>query len=145
MPDHRAYSTSIELAPGPIAPRHARELVRQALPDCEPRIVDRAMLLASELVTNAVIHAATPLALELSIHDDLLHVLVEDRNGQLPVIVEERGAQGGFGLHIVERLADAWGSAPRDDGKAVWFSMALHTRDRSSRRDDGARLHGAVG
>jgi anti-sigma regulatory factor (Ser/Thr protein kinase) len=97
----------------------------------DPRIVDQAVLVTSELVTNAVLHGASPLRLELHVADDVLHVLVEDGDDHEPVPVpdSEAGPEGGFGLRIVERLADEWGIAPRDHGKAVWFRMSLHERD----------------
>jgi len=91
------------------------------------------MLLTSELVTNAVIHATTPVELTLSGHDGRLRVLVEDGDDRIPapVPIERSGPHGGFGLQIVERLASAWGVAPRDNGKAVWFEVPLRVYERS--------------
>ncbi|MDQ1520053.1 MAG: hypothetical protein QOI55_1126 [Actinomycetota bacterium] len=130
MPKHRA-PLSIRLVSGSAAPRAARMAVRKAVTGADPRIVDQAVLLTSELVTNAVLHGASPLRLELHVADDVLHVVIEDGDDHEPVPVPdtEAGPDGGFGLRIVERLADAWGTAPRDHGKAVWFRMSLHERD----------------
>jgi anti-sigma regulatory factor (Ser/Thr protein kinase) len=119
---------SVRLAPGPTAPRAARAAVRRALAGAEGEDVERAMLLTSELVTNGVLHAATPLLLSLTIDRDALRVEVDDLDCTPPVRIPEAqsGPHGGFGLHIVDRLASAWGWARRDDGKTVWFEMPLH-------------------
>jgi two-component sensor histidine kinase len=126
MTPHRRLNSTVTLAPGPMAPRAARNAVRQALPDTDPRVVERAMLLTSELVTNAVIHAATPLTLDVTVGPSTLHVLVDDGDTRPPVPSASRGAHGGYGLQIVEQLADAWGTTPRASGKSVWFELALH-------------------
>jgi hypothetical protein len=67
------------LAPTPTAPAAARAFVRQicqywqlALPDAT--VTDRAVLLAGELVTNAVVHARTELRLRMELRGDLLHL-----------------------------------------------------------------------
>jgi two-component sensor histidine kinase len=128
-----------------MAPRMARNAVRQALPDADPRVVERAMLLTSELVTNAVIHAATPLTLDVTVGPTSVHVLVDDDDDRLPVPSVSRGPHGGYGLQIVEQLADSWGTEPRSAGKSVWFELALQLPPDAStaRADDG--LHRAVG
>jgi anti-sigma regulatory factor (Ser/Thr protein kinase) len=93
---------------------------------CNAQARERAMLLASELVTNAVIHAATPLVVAVALDHGLLRVLVEDDDERAPVMANDRGPHGGFGLHIVEELADRWGNARRPGGgKVVWFEMTL--------------------
>lgn len=139
-PHQRARHITIELAPGPAAPRAARSAVRRMLPDADPRVVERAMLVVSELVTNAVIHADTEITLDMSVDHQHVRVLVEDGDPRLPVALDDSGAHGGFGLHIVERLADTWGIAPRDNGKAVWVDLLLDVNapgaDHAS-RDDG--------
>src|SRR5262245_47458947 len=106
-------TVSVRLAPGPTAPRLARVAVRTAMKGTDPRVVERAMLLTSELVTNAVIHASTPLDLTLRARDGHLRVLVEDGDDRIPapLPLSRGGPNGGFGLHIVERLASAWGVA----------------------------------
>jgi len=125
MTPQRSASVTLQLAPGPLAPRDARAAVRRVMQGCRPRAVERAMLLASELVTNAVIHAATPLVLSVALDGGLLRVLVEDDDENTPVMAAARGPHGGFGLHIVEELSDRWGSTRRPGGgKVVWFEIA---------------------
>jgi anti-sigma regulatory factor (Ser/Thr protein kinase) len=109
-------------------------------------VVDRAMLLTSELVTNGVLHAATPLRLTLTRDGDALRVEVEDLDPTpaVPVPEANSGPHGGFGLHIVERLASNWGCAQRDDGKTVWFEMPLlPSDDRVSADADGREMQDA--
>jgi anti-sigma regulatory factor (Ser/Thr protein kinase) len=126
MSPRRSATVSLRLAPGAAAPRVARTAVRKFLGRvADPVLLERAMLLTSELVTNAVIHAATPLILDLAVVDGVLHVQVEDGDSRTPVLLTDSGSHGGYGLHIVERLADSWGTAPRDNGKAVWFELSL--------------------
>jgi anti-sigma regulatory factor (Ser/Thr protein kinase) len=135
MIPQRSASLTLQLAPGPLAPRDARAAVRRVMQGHAPGAVERAMLLASELVTNAVIHAATPLVLSVALDDGHLRVLVEDDDEHAPVMAAERGPHGGFGLHIVEELADSWGTSRRPGaGKVVWFEMAL---PRVDERDQG--------
>jgi anti-sigma regulatory factor (Ser/Thr protein kinase) len=140
---HRPIDTvRLRLVPGPTAPRLARTAVRRALRELDPDVVERAMLLTSELVTNGVIHAGTPLMLTLRTDGDALRVEVEDRDRTLPAPVpeEQSGPHGGFGLHIVERLAANWGCAPRDDGKTVWFEMPLRA-ERAAVSAGGRVMH----
>jgi anti-sigma regulatory factor (Ser/Thr protein kinase) len=138
MPQRPVDTMSVRLAPGATAPRSARAAVQRALAGADPQAVERAMLLTSELVTNAVVHAATPLRLTLAIGRQGLRVEVADLDCTPPVPVPESqsGPHGGFGLHIVERLASAWGCTRHDDGKTVWFEMPLRVRD------DGADTRG---
>jgi anti-sigma regulatory factor (Ser/Thr protein kinase) len=88
-------------------------------------VVERAMLLTSEIVTNAVIHAATRVELHARVEDGVLRVAVEDGDDRVPTALEEAGPEGGFGLHIVEELAEAWGVTRLAHGKAVWFEVKL--------------------
>jgi anti-sigma regulatory factor (Ser/Thr protein kinase) len=85
-------------------------------------------LLASELVTNAVIHARTELRLQLELRGDLLHLAVRDGNPWMLrlVIVPGPQAEGGRGLWLVDQLAQAWGvNRHPDGGKLVWCTLRL--------------------
>jgi anti-anti-sigma factor len=121
------------LAPTPTAAAAARAFVRQAcrywelaLPDAT--VVQRAVLLANELVTNAVVHARTELRLRLELRGDRLHVAVRDGSPRLLrlVAVPDPGALGGRGLWLVEQLAVGWGvNRDSDGGKVVWCTLNL--------------------
>jgi anti-anti-sigma regulatory factor/anti-sigma regulatory factor (Ser/Thr protein kinase) len=121
------------LAPIPAAAAAARAFVREvlgywqlALPD--NTLVDRAVLLASELVTNAVIHARTEMRLRLELRGELLHLAVRDRNPRMLrlVVVPGPQAEGGRGLWLVDQLARAWGvNRHPDGGKLVWCTLKV--------------------
>ena len=122
----------LSLAPTATAPAAARLYVhdvlqywRLALPDHD--VIDRAELLADELVTNAVVHARTPLRLRLELRGDLLHIAVHDGSPRLLRLVpHDPEGETGRGLHLVETLASAWGVYRRPDyGKVVWCSLRL--------------------
>jgi anti-sigma regulatory factor (Ser/Thr protein kinase) len=104
-------------------------MIRRLLAGHDTDTVERALLLTSEAVTNAVLHAATAITVEAHAANDRLRVVVADGDERAPTTLAPRGAGGGFGLHIIDALADDWGVAPRDDGKAVWFEVSLTTAD----------------
>jgi hypothetical protein len=87
-------------------------------------LVDRAILVASELVTNAVVHARTDLRLRLELRGDWLHIAVRDGSPRLLRLVTARDpeAEGGRGLWLVDQLGRAWGSTPTP--MAAWSSGA---------------------
>lgn len=82
-----------------------------------------AELVVSELVANAVLHGWGHIALRLFDTGDGLRIEVEDSNPTPPVTTDGHpGRIGGFGMRIVERLAD-WGWRPARGGKLVWARM----------------------
>jgi anti-sigma regulatory factor (Ser/Thr protein kinase) len=87
--------------------------------------LDRALLLANELVTNAVVHARTDIRLRVELRGDRLHIAVRDGSPHLlRLVATESHAEGGRGLWLVEQLDCAWGvnRAP-DGGKVVWCTI----------------------
>ncbi len=89
-----------------------------------------ALLLASELVSNAVLHGAPPigLSIQLSPGGDSVRVEVHDGSPQLPPARAPEISQvreHGRGLQIVDTLAAAWGSRPGEasGGKTSWFRL----------------------
>jgi anti-sigma regulatory factor (Ser/Thr protein kinase) len=103
----------------------ARRFTRAALGrhDVEPRLIDTAALLVSELATNAIVHAASSLRLRIDVGDEI-RVEVVDENETPPVVgAPETEDESGRGLAIVTTLADDWSWSPRSSGKAVWFSL----------------------
>jgi anti-sigma regulatory factor (Ser/Thr protein kinase) len=85
-------------------------------------------LLVSELVTNSVRHVSgsdEPVELAVRIGNRAIRVEVRDGgSGFKPGRPEPRGADGGFGLYLVERMASRWGVDTRD-GTRVWFELDL--------------------
>lgn len=119
-------SCEIEMAGDTASIRKARSFVSGTLSawDLES-ISERAVLLVSELATNAVLHARTPFRLSVML-DEVLTIEVTDGSDELPR-VEEADLDGdrGRGLFLVSRLASAWGSRIEPEGKTVWFSLDL--------------------
>jgi anti-sigma regulatory factor (Ser/Thr protein kinase) len=88
-------------------------------------VPDEALLLVSELVTNAVEYGSPPIMLKVTCNgSEGLEVRVSDGSDRLP----ERGepdllAEGGRGLFLVDRLSERWGVDATDAGKEVWFAL----------------------
>lgn len=102
--------------------RHIRKSGRSLPPDLREDI----LLLASELVTNAVRHGGGEVTVRLWAGPETVRVEVTDANPRRP-LAADRGpdAEEGRGLLIVRALASRWGSAPLRDGsgKTVWFEV----------------------
>jgi serine/threonine-protein kinase RsbW len=87
-------------------------------------------LLVSELVTNCVRHAASDVdgGVELALRVDRSTIRVEVHDGgtgfEPPVAPRPRGADGGYGLFLVERMASRWGVDTRA-GTRVWFELDI--------------------
>lgn len=83
-------------------------------------------LVASEIATNAVLHARTPFTVEVERHPHLVRVTVRDSSPAMP-IPKEHGVEAptGRGLHILDALVSRWGVEVVDPGKAVWFEIDL--------------------
>ncbi len=88
---------------------------------------ETAQLVASELVTNAVVHAGTPIELTLRLVLPLLHIAVRD-SGQGRAAISgtvDEGAESGRGLVLVEALSASWGSFVPPIGKVVWAAVRV--------------------
>ncbi|OIJ89508.1 hypothetical protein BIV25_34155 [Streptomyces sp. MUSC 14] len=87
---------------------------------------DDVQLLASEVLTNAVLHAEGPLHLHMRRDTTELAVEISDRSPHLPhprlADVED---ESGRGLLLVDALADNWGVRPTEEGKTTWFTLSL--------------------
>ena len=120
----------------------ARHAVRVAL-GCWglDHLAENATLLVSEVVGNAIRHASaggSALELELAAVGELLRIEVLDADPRAPTLRDPGdGDEGGFGLVVVQALADAWGVRPTASGKAVWFE--LRTAQPAKRGVDPAR------
>jgi anti-sigma regulatory factor (Ser/Thr protein kinase) len=107
----------------------ARSVVEDAIRAWRvPVDADVAVLLTSELVTNAVTHAtpATGTFVLLTIACDAagLRVDVHDGSGDLPVVDEAQAeAETGRGLLLVTSLSAEWGFYRTPAGKAVYFTL----------------------
>ena len=118
-------SVHVDLDPTPVAPRAARAFLAEHLGPVDPDSAYAAALCASELVTNGVLHARTPIVLGLTLGAERLLVTVADTAGgspQPPPPDDERPS--GRGLMLVDALADEWGVTDLPDGKTVWFTVS---------------------
>lgn len=108
------------------APAEARALVAAACAEWgRADVSEMAQLLVSELVTNAVMHAATELDFTVLLRDERLSVAVGDHDHRplmLNTKVTKTDTHGRGGL-LLEALASSWGQLPRVDGKVVWAIM----------------------
>lgn len=116
------------LSPDPKSVAVARATVRGYLASLGVEDPEPAVLLVSELVSNAVMHPATksgPIELTVDVASDCVHIEVEDADPRPPV-TRSHGIEDEFGrgLVIVDQLADAWGWTPmHDNGKKVWCDV----------------------
>jgi len=104
----------------------SRALVRDLLTASDRNdLVETAVLLVSEVVTNALLHAGTPIDLSASLDDAGLRVEVSDGSTHLPVRRRYAPTAGtGRGMLMLEQMVDDWGVARHGRGKTVWFHLA---------------------
>ena len=120
----------LEVSCDETAPARVRRELK-ALEGIEP-MRDDVLLVASELVTNAVLHSG-------SARGDSIEVLVSRLDGCVRITVEDPGVSGlaarprdgsgaesvgGWGLRLVTQLARQWG-AERNGGQRVWAELAF--------------------
>jgi anti-sigma regulatory factor (Ser/Thr protein kinase) len=122
-------SFSASFKPAVETPALARHELESWLPASLPESERGALrLLVSELVTNSVRHVTgshQPVNLAVRIARGTIRVEVHDGgSGFTPGTPQPRGADGGFGLFLVERMASRWGVETRE-GTRVWFELDL--------------------
>jgi anti-sigma regulatory factor (Ser/Thr protein kinase) len=117
------------LEPSPTSPGRARRLIREraAAWSLPAEVAEQLVLVGSELVTNATLHARTPLTLVLELRRDRVRVSVQDRSSAPPAQRHyQPDALTGRGLGVVAALSRAWGVQPTAGGKVVWAELGLH-------------------
>ena len=128
VPGPSAVTEHLKLDPVPASVGVARRFVRDLLDGADEDTLDTLLLLASELVTNAILHAHTPVELGVCVDDGRALVCVADRmpdSGPLTPRDHSRDRPGGRGLALVADLSDEWGTTTFTGGKTVWFTMPL--------------------
>ena len=110
----------------PSSAGEARRLLRDAMPEeTSEESTDAAALALSEIVTNALVHAGTPMRLRVILAPSAVRVELADGSARLPLPREySRAAGTGRGLHMVTEIVDEWGAHHDEDGKVVWFEIA---------------------
>lgn len=133
-PDTPRTPHSVRLADIEEAARHARHTVHEQLgawgldpPDSRDvrSCTEAVLLIVSELVTNACRHTRGPRDLRISWRENTVTIEVDDLGAESPVIVPDagRGAHGGYGMSLIDTLADHWGVQHRGGGKTVYASI----------------------
>ncbi|MFJ5927500.1 SpoIIE family protein phosphatase [Kitasatospora sp. NPDC092948] len=117
---------TLPLSGDPALLRHAREFTRRTLTGWGlTSLVEPVVLLTGELLTNALMHAGSPLQLRL-FRGTLLTVEVSDADSREPRLRPSGPHdEGGRGMQLINELAHRWGSRATRDGKVVWFEMEL--------------------
>jgi anti-sigma regulatory factor (Ser/Thr protein kinase) len=127
------YDETFELAAHRTSVREARHRVHDRLSawGVKPDPLDTAVLVVSELVTNALIHSGTKvITCALQLHRDLLRIEVTDNGdgGPGPIACDASPSEeNGRGLLLISRLSDAWGSAVgrNGHGHTVWAILSV--------------------
>jgi anti-sigma regulatory factor (Ser/Thr protein kinase) len=122
--EHRATFALI-----PEAASQARAVVTHELgPEVSGKVLEDATLLVSELVTNAVRHAPqagiTQVELRLKVEPERVRVVVSDpgRGFHAAPRLPTASESSGWGLYLVDRIADRWGVITKDRNE-VWFEI----------------------
>jgi anti-sigma regulatory factor (Ser/Thr protein kinase) len=118
------------LPPDPGSSREAREFLREVAAErLSPGTLDTALLLMSELASNAIRHAETPdgepIEVTVRIEDPRsIRVAVRDAGaGFDPDDLPARDNDGGWGLHLLRSLSSDWGITREASGTEVWFEL----------------------
>jgi anti-sigma regulatory factor (Ser/Thr protein kinase) len=112
----------------PAAAARARRFLEPFLEDLDPHSSDSVRLLVSELVSNSVKHSGRPegdpILLTVDLRGDAVRAEVVDRGAgvDLPLSALPR-PDTGWGLYLVDRLADDWGYS-REGPTRVWFEVS---------------------
>ena len=126
---------TLELVPALRAPRAARAFVAETLTawNVQADEVEAAQLVVSELVTNAVLHAADSptISVELRLTDGAVRVLVSDGGLGEPdrrPHPDPRTSETGRGVWLVDAFAERWGTEMHGrDGKTVWCELSIES------------------
>jgi anti-sigma regulatory factor (Ser/Thr protein kinase) len=117
----------------PRCDRYAPRLVREALAEVADLgwAAGDAMLVATELVSNAVRHSLATAEEQLDVRifrdEDRLRISVRDpgTSGRTARMPDQPDAWGGLGLMVVDQLSASWGSQRHPDSYEVWAELRL--------------------
>jgi hypothetical protein len=121
------YQRRVRLTREPAAAAEARSQVRAAIGDWKvPVDPDIAVLLASDLVTNAIVHGdGATLTLAIRCSRGRLRIDVYDKSRLPAGVAEPADTRAECGLVLVTALSTEWGSFRTPAGKAMYFTLAL--------------------
>jgi anti-sigma regulatory factor (Ser/Thr protein kinase) len=125
--------------------RDVRRFVARAIGGWDAVAAEDAALLASELATNAVIHAGTPYRVRVVHGRDTVRVEVADGSTATARRRHYSDTAGtGRGIGMVEDLAADWGIDVAADGKVVWFELRAGSNDGRTALAPGTAAHDEV-
>lgn len=139
----RRIQTRLPLTP--TAGARARRCLEPLRSRLNPRSFESLRLLVTELVNNSLVHSGRPegdpitLTVELGHREVRAEVLDQGTGSLQPPPGPDLDAESGWGLHLVDRLADSWGYA-RQGYTRVWFVLRT-----DSDRDTGSAASPAEG
>ena len=114
----------LELPPTTDSVPVARRFVREALAGTSAD-VETALLLVSEVATNAVLHARSPFRITIVDGTDPVRIEIYDGSPVPPRMHAFSATSGtGRGLRMLDQLAHSWGVLANGAGKVVWFEIA---------------------
>lgn len=109
-------------------PAQARQIIAEELATRVPAtVLEDVKLMVSELVTNGIVHGSTEgdaaLMLDLQVNGEIRCRVLDHGDGFAAGAAGARhnGSGGGWGLHVVEQLADRWGLQRSSQRTEVWF------------------------
>ena len=125
-----AVARQVDIDEEPSAPRRARLFVKAACRDWQADTAcDDAVLVASELVGNAAVHAHTSCRLSIRLDALGLTIAVRDYDcrGLLNPLACTSTGRREHGLFLVASISRAWGVSPTQNGKIVWAILPVTT------------------
>ncbi|MFJ2019614.1 ATP-binding protein [Streptomyces nodosus] len=126
-----AHQLTLSVPGTPAAANAARHKVMTAIRGWDvafdAKALDTAELVVSELITNAVQHAANgPATVSVALDGSVLSVEVCDANRALPRPgLPGAGEESGRGLFLVAAMADRYGAEPTPTGKRSWAEITV--------------------
>jgi anti-sigma regulatory factor (Ser/Thr protein kinase) len=113
-----------KIEPQPEGPAKARRIIADELATRVPEpVLDDVKLMVSELVTNGIVHGSSeadePVMLDVLVNGDIRCRVLDHGEGFATRARETRS--GGWGLQVVEQLADRWGIQCSPQQTEVWF------------------------
>ena len=123
----RGRTAEIGLPPKSTSPARARRFVAGTLAEWGLEGGDDAVLVVSELVTNALLHARTPMTVELA-EDTGESVRLSVTDGSTQALQERHfsiDSGTGRGLRLLTSLAVEWGVEWHEGGKTVWCRIPM--------------------
>jgi anti-sigma regulatory factor (Ser/Thr protein kinase) len=122
----REWTEEFRIGPDPRAVLDMRHAVRRVCSDAglPADACDTAVLLTSETLTNAIVHAGTSVLLVIRVSPRGVRVEVTDDDSRPPIAARPAtDATNGRGLQLLDTLATRWGVEHHRHGKTVWFEI----------------------